>query len=110
MKRLAGRTVLDGISFELAAGEWIGLVGPNGAGKTTLMRSLAGLLELDGGEIVERGNHGELLAAGGRYKELYDKQYRLELNRFINPGEDFTPEPPPVEVPEKPAASGRPQF
>jgi hypothetical protein len=27
---------------------------------------------------------------------LYDKQYRFERDRFINPGEDFTPEPEPV--------------
>jgi hypothetical protein len=43
---------------------------------------------------VERGTHEELLAAGGRYKQLYDKQYRFERNQFINPGEDFTPELP----------------
>ena len=51
------------------------------------------ILVLEGGEIVERGTHRELLAAGGRYRQLYDKQYKLERNRFINPGEDFTPEP-----------------
>jgi hypothetical protein len=48
---------------------------------------------------VERGTHEELLASGGRYRQLYDKQYRFEKDRFINPGEDFTPEPealPPV--------------
>ena len=51
------------------------------------------ILVLEGGEIVERGTHRELLASGGRYRQLYDKQYKLERNRFINPGEDFTPEP-----------------
>lgn len=51
------------------------------------------ILVLEGGEIVERGRHEELLAAGGRYRTLYDKQYKFEANRFINPGEDFTPEP-----------------
>ena len=49
---------------------------------------------LEAGEIFERGTHEELLAAGGRYKQLYDKQYRFERNQFINPGEDFTPEVP----------------
>ena len=37
-----------------------------------------------------------LLATGGRYRQLYDKQYRFERDRFINPGEDFTPEPEAV--------------
>ena len=36
--------------------------------------------------------------AGGRYRQLYDKQYRFERDRFINPGEDFTPEPEQVPV------------
>jgi len=43
---------------------------------------------------VERGTHEGLLEVGGRYKQLYDKQYKFERNQFINPGEDFTPEPP----------------
>jgi subfamily B ATP-binding cassette protein MsbA len=34
-----------------------------------------------------------LLAANGRYRQLHDRQYRLETDRFVNPGEDFTPEP-----------------
>jgi subfamily B ATP-binding cassette protein MsbA len=62
------------------------------------------ILVLEAGEIVERGAQDELLGLGRRYKQLYDKQYGLERDRFINPGEDFTPEPaseelgmPPVE-------------
>jgi len=58
------------------------------------------ILVLEGGEIVERGTHRQLLAVGGRYRQLYDKQFKLERDRFINPGEDFTPEPEaPVVVP-----------
>ena len=54
------------------------------------------ILVLEAGQIVERGTHAELLAAGGRYRQLHDTQYRLERNRFINPGEDFTPDLPAV--------------
>lgn len=43
--------------------------------------------------MVERGTHAELFALGGRYRELHDRQYRLESDLFVNPGEDFTPEP-----------------
>jgi subfamily B ATP-binding cassette protein MsbA len=48
------------------------------------------ILVLEDGEIVERGNHEALLAMEGRYRELYDRQYQIEMNQFINPGEEFT--------------------
>ena len=51
------------------------------------------ILVLEAGEIVERGTQDELLALNGRYRELYDKQYGIEQDVFVNPGEDFTPEP-----------------
>jgi subfamily B ATP-binding cassette protein MsbA len=63
------------------------------------------ILVLEAGEIVERGTHRELLALDGRYRQLYDKQFRLERDRFINPGEDFTPEP---EAPKLAIPAGRP--
>jgi ABC-type multidrug transport system fused ATPase/permease subunit len=67
------------------------------AHRLSTIRSADQILVVEAGEIVERGTHAELLALNGRYKQLYDKQYRFEMDRFINPGEDFTPEP------EKPA-------
>jgi len=71
------------------------------AGRTTFViahrlstiRSADQILVMEGGEIVERGTHGELLGASGRYRQLYEKQYKFEEDLFINPGEDFTPEP-----------------
>ncbi|MCW5967022.1 MAG: ABC transporter ATP-binding protein [Blastocatellales bacterium] len=68
------------------------------AHRLSTIRSADQILVLDGGRIVERGAHSELLAMDGRYKQLHDKQYRLEDDRFINPGEDFTPEEPPPPV------------
>jgi len=63
------------------------------AHRLSTIRSADQILVLEGGEIVERGSHEALLAANGRYRQLYDKQYHFERDRFINPGEDFTPEP-----------------
>jgi subfamily B ATP-binding cassette protein MsbA len=69
------------------------------AHRLSTIRSADQILVLEGGEIVERGAHDELLTLGGRYRQLYDKQYNFERDRFINPGEDFTPEPTAEAVP-----------
>ncbi len=69
------------------------------AHRLSTIRSADQILVLEGGQVVERGTHAELLAANGRYRQLYDKQYKIEEDRFVNPGEDFTPDLPKA-VPE----------
>ena len=71
------------------------------AHRLSTIRSADQIMVLEQGEIVEHGTHDELLARGGRYRQLYDKQYRFEKDRFINPGEDFTPEPEKVAAPAR---------
>ena len=70
------------------------------AHRLSTIQSADQIVVLEHGQIVERGTHAELLAADGRYRVLYDTQYRFEQDRFINPGEDFTPELEKVEVPK----------
>ena len=50
-----GLTVLEGVSFDVAAGEAVILRGPNGSGKTTLLRTLAGLQPAVAGEFAGAG-------------------------------------------------------
>ena len=78
------------------------------AHRLSTIQSADQILVLEAGEIVERGTHEDLLATNGRYRQLYDKQYKFERDRFINPGEDFTPEPPKPEPAKGPAVSMRP--
>ena len=64
------------------------------AHRLSTIRSADQILVVEAGEILERGSHDELITLDGRYKQLYDKQYRFEQNLFVNPGEDFTGKPP----------------
>lgn len=50
-KRFGSTTVVDDLSFELQAGECLGVIGPNGAGKTTTFRMCLGLSTADSGSI-----------------------------------------------------------
>ena len=59
------------------------------AHRLSTIRSADQILVIEGGRVVERGSHEELMAAAGRYRELHDRQYRIEMNRFVNPGEEL---------------------
>jgi len=52
---LAGHTVLEGITFSVREGMFLGVIGPNGAGKTTLIRVILGLVKLDQGTVRVMG-------------------------------------------------------
>jgi ABC-2 type transport system ATP-binding protein len=56
LRKKYGETVaLDGVSFDVGAGQMFGFVGPNGAGKTTLMRIVLGVLAADSGRVLWHG-------------------------------------------------------
>jgi ABC-2 type transport system ATP-binding protein len=54
-KAYGGRTVLDGVDLQVGPGQVVGLLGPNGAGKTTIVKSLLGMVHLDGGTATVLG-------------------------------------------------------
>lgn len=59
------------------------------AHRLSTIRSADQILVVESGEILERGTHEELIKLDGRYKQLYDKQYKFEQNLFVNPGEEI---------------------
>src|SRR5215470_4164933 len=78
--RFGGLTVLDGVSFAVAAGELFALIGPNGAGKTSVLNCVSGIYRGQG-EIRFRGDP----IAGGAPHEIA----RLGLARTFQHGELF---------------------
>jgi subfamily B ATP-binding cassette protein MsbA len=63
------------------------------AHRLSTIESADQILVLEKGEIVEKGTHAELMKLGRRYKELHDRQYGIETDIYVNPGEDFLPVP-----------------
>lgn len=63
--RYNGLPALEGVSFELQAGEQVAVVGPNGAGKSTLFKVIAGVLQASSGEVHLSGHapHGHICIA-----------------------------------------------
>jgi subfamily B ATP-binding cassette protein MsbA len=61
------------------------------AHRLSTIRRADQILVVEDGRILERGTHGELYAAGGRYWDLYTKQHGVEANLFLAPGEGDQP-------------------
>lgn len=54
-KRFGDQVAVEGLSFEVRAGEILGLLGPNGAGKTTTLRTISGVLPVQTGRVLVSG-------------------------------------------------------
>lgn len=68
--RRKGATLIDAVSLNAAAGDFIGLLGPNGAGKTTLLRALGGLDAGAAGRVLVGGTDIRSLSPGERARRI----------------------------------------
>ena len=59
------------------------------AHRLSTVRNADQILVLEDGRIIERGTHSQLMALGGRYRTLYEKQYGIAVNRLVNEGEEL---------------------
>lgn len=90
-KAFGTRQVLTDVTFDVAAGEVVGLLGANGAGKTTLLRIITRLLEPDGGQVLFNGqpltqddlrNIGYLPEERGLYRRMRVGEQALYFTRL----------------------------
>jgi ribose transport system ATP-binding protein len=82
-KHFPGVQALDGVSFDLRAGEVHALVGENGAGKSTLMKILSGVYQPDGGEIT-LGGKAVTISSPRQAQDLGIATVHQELSLFQN--------------------------
>lgn len=94
IKRYDERTVLDGVSLSIAAGELVALLGPNGAGKTTTVEIVEGYRRADGGKVrvlgadpatggpALRARVGLMLQGGGIDPRAQPRETLVQYGRF----------------------------
>ena len=73
-KKYGDRLAVNGVGFEVRAGECYGLLGPNGAGKTTTISLICGLLDGDSGEVTVEGHPVTLRALDAKARIGYVPQ------------------------------------
>lgn len=76
-KVLGGRTIVDDLNLEIAAGEMVSLLGPSGCGKTTTLRLIAGFLHPDAGTVNVAGTDITALGPERRPSAMVFQNYAL---------------------------------
>lgn len=90
-KRFGAKTVLDGLDWEIPAGQVVGLLGRNGAGKSTLLECLLGLQETDAGSVSIYGEDVRNLSPLARARigyvpqqpDLFDWMTPAQMLRYV---------------------------
>lgn len=77
VKHFGGVHAVDGVSFEVSAGECVALIGPNGAGKSTCFACIAGQYPLTGGHIAWKGQALERLAPAARLRHGVARTFQV---------------------------------
>jgi ABC-2 type transport system ATP-binding protein len=85
-KHFGSQRVLDGLDWEVAPGQVVGLLGRNGAGKSTLLECLLGLRELDGGRVRLFGEDCATLSEAARARIGYVPQ-KSDLFDWLTPNQ-----------------------
>jgi ABC-type polysaccharide/polyol phosphate transport system ATPase subunit len=74
---------LLGVSFEVARGEFFGVVGPNGSGKSTLLKILAGIYRADSGRVAINGALSPFIELGVGFNFELSARENIEINAML---------------------------